>query len=318
MPNVPIKHHYVPQFMLKNFCFKDKLFYYYDKAKNITSVKRTDEIFLTRNLYRDEINHSDNPTEIETKMSKFENEIAKLINDKFLNDSEIIISKEEEEKLRLFISVMSLRNNRTAKQFSGNMSDAAKDFYTMFQVNGDFNDLWKRNLSLILDCRSIPEVGKHDKIDLPFKYFMLRDGFMNYEGVEADLLKELLKNPLNMLPFMLYFVVVERRGQKDFVIGDNYPPLINGTLDSGKEQHLYTLCPISSERMILLVSLGAIHAPKDVKFLSDVTLKQPNFDAADRMHISVKKVYQKEVEILNKAIMDVAVNGYAFIDKERI
>lgn len=55
---------------------------------------------MTRNLYSDEINHSDNPTEIETKMSKFENEIAKLISDKFLNDSEIIISKEEEEKLR--------------------------------------------------------------------------------------------------------------------------------------------------------------------------------------------------------------------------
>ena len=57
MPNVPIKHHYVPQFMLRNFCFKDKLLYYYDKAKNITSVKKTDEIFMTRNLYRDEINH---------------------------------------------------------------------------------------------------------------------------------------------------------------------------------------------------------------------------------------------------------------------
>ena len=28
MANVPIKHHYVPQFMLKNFCFKDKQLYY--------------------------------------------------------------------------------------------------------------------------------------------------------------------------------------------------------------------------------------------------------------------------------------------------
>ena len=40
VPNVPIKHHYVPQFMLKNFCFKDKLLYYYDKVKSITLIKK--------------------------------------------------------------------------------------------------------------------------------------------------------------------------------------------------------------------------------------------------------------------------------------
>ena len=36
------------------------------------------------------------------------------------------------------------------------------------------------------------------------------------------------------------------------------------------------------------------------------------------IHIRVKKVYQKEVAIFNKAIMDEAINGHAFIDKERI
>lgn len=235
----PVRHHYIPQFILKNFCFKKKTLYYYDKSSKAILVKKTDEIFMARNLYRDEINHFDNPTEIEIKMSRFENEIAKLINDKFLRDNEIIITKLEEDILRLFVSIMALRNKRTSKQFSRDMGDKTKDFYTMFQADGNFNDLYKRNLSYILDCRSILEVGKHDKIDQPFKYFMLRDGFMNYEGVEADLLKELLKNPINMLPFMLYFVVLERRGNIDFIIGDNYPPLINGTLDNGKKNSIY-------------------------------------------------------------------------------
>lgn len=70
--------------------------------------------------------------------------------------------------------------------------------------------------------------------------------------------------------------------------------------------------------MILLVSLGAVNAPQDVRFLSDTILKQPNFNRDERMHISVKKVYQTEVEVLNKAIIDESIYGYAFKDKERI
>lgn len=54
----PIRHHYIPQFILRNFCFNDRGdLFYYDKENSKTSVKNTRDIFMVRNLYRDEINN---------------------------------------------------------------------------------------------------------------------------------------------------------------------------------------------------------------------------------------------------------------------
>ena len=41
--------------------------------------------------------------------------------------------------------------------------------------NGDLEDLWKRNLGLIVNCRSIKEVLDNPNINEPFKHFMVRD-----------------------------------------------------------------------------------------------------------------------------------------------
>ena len=284
-----IKHHYIPQFILRNFCFKDKLLYYYNKNTNKVSIKRTDEIFMMHNLYRDEINCADNPTEIEIKLSKFENEVARIINNKVLNTNEIRLSEYDENRLRLFIAVMAFRNKRVFEWFGSNMTSSNKEFFKSFQKDENFIDLWKRNLSYIVDCRSLQEVAKHNKIDLPFKYYMIRDGFIDYEVVDGDLLKLLINNAGYMLQFMKYFVVIERRGEKDFVIGDNYPPQVLGELDNGKSLHLYTICPISPSRSVLLVSMGIFNSPSHLR------------------------VFEDKISIISQS-----VEGYAFVNKERV
>ncbi len=318
MGTEPKRHHYIPQFILRNFCFKNKRLYYFDKSKNTASVKQTDEIFMTRNLYRDEINHMNNPTEIEAKLAKYEDEVATLIKHRFLNEDEFVLSESEEDKLRLFISIMAIRNEKSLHQFKNVEDNINKDFYTMYQTNGDFTDLWKRNISHILDCRSIKEILENEKIDKPFKYFMVRDGYLNCEGIDESLFSALQKNWFAMRNFILYLVVMERRGDKDFIIGDNYPPIITGTSNNDKEMHLYTLCPISPKRIILLVSGGALKAPERVRIFAKDVLNPPNCDNNGNLHISVKKIYQKNVEEINRTIIDVSEKGYAFLDKTRI
>ena len=58
MNKEPVRHHYIPQFILRNFCFNDRDdLFYFDKKDSQISVKKTRDIFMVRNLYRDEINN---------------------------------------------------------------------------------------------------------------------------------------------------------------------------------------------------------------------------------------------------------------------
>ena len=58
MNTEPIKHHYIPQFLLKNFCFDDKgHLYFYDKVSKQISIKTTKDVFMTSRLYEDTINN---------------------------------------------------------------------------------------------------------------------------------------------------------------------------------------------------------------------------------------------------------------------
>ena len=59
-------------------------------------------------MYRDELLNEDDPTQIESKFSVFECEIADLIAKKILDKDEVIISRRELEKLRIFITLLSL------------------------------------------------------------------------------------------------------------------------------------------------------------------------------------------------------------------
>ena len=65
MKKEPIRHHYIPQFILRNFAFDDSgKILYYDKKQNTVSVVDSRDIFMEKNLYRDEINNFGEPTQI--------------------------------------------------------------------------------------------------------------------------------------------------------------------------------------------------------------------------------------------------------------
>lgn len=289
----PIRHHYIPQFILRNFCFNDTNdLYYYDKESRETTIKNTRDVFMEKNLYRDEINHSDNPIKIENDLARFENEISQVINGRFLNDKEITLTFAEEERLRIFFAIMGFRSKNASNIFSENTSRQNKEFYSHFQGNGNLQDLWKRNLGYIVNCRTVEEILKHEKIDIPIKSFFKRDTV----GI-----------------FGLYFAVVERKENEDFIIGDAYPVIENGLLDNGVPVPIYSMFPISPRRVILLVSNGAEATPRDVVYLRRCVFTKPKIDNDNMTFtIRVKGLYNEEVRHLNSMVVKNAQEGIAF------
>lgn len=148
----------------------------------------------------------------------------------------------------------------------------------------------------LVNCRSFEEVRNHKKIDAPIKIFFRRDT-LGYFG--------------------LYFIVAERRGPIDFVISDVYPTVINGVMDSGIKLHLYSIFPISPNRIILLASNGVEGAPKKVAIFDDKVLKKPKMNS-DKITIRVKKIYINEVRYINSILVKEANAGFAFKDKNRV
>ncbi len=299
MNREPVKHHYIPQFILRNFCFDDKshLFYYNKRTLEI-SKRKTKEIFMVRNLYRDDINNIENPMKIETDMARFESEVAQIIIKRFLYENEILITLDEDEKLKLFFAIMAFRSKITSDKFGIEASVENKTFYSKYQKNGDLSDFWKRNLGNLVNCRSLREVLSHKEIDDPIKLFFIRDTF-GYFG--------------------LYFIVAERRGHIDFIVSDVYPTVVYGVTDGGIEIPMYSIFPISPDRIVLLVANGVEGAPRSVAVLNEEILKKPKLSTNKRLiKIRVKKMYEDEVRYVNSVLIKEAYEGFAFKNKDRV
>ncbi|MBQ3901319.1 MAG: DUF4238 domain-containing protein, partial [Clostridia bacterium] len=135
--NEPKRHHYIPQFILRNFCDDRQRLYYYDKSRGTVEKRKTSEVFMAYNLYRDEVNNSEDPVRIEKDFSNFEREIAEILNDRFLKDNEIVISAEEDKKIKLFFALMGFRSKRTSGIFGENASAKTRKDYSAYQEDKD-------------------------------------------------------------------------------------------------------------------------------------------------------------------------------------
>lgn len=294
MKNEPIRHHYIPQFILKNFRNKNGLLLFHNKKTSEEVLMPTREVFMVKNLYRDETNNADNPTKIEKDLAIFESEVAGVINNKFTNLNEIKLTFAECEKLKLFFAIMGFRSQNTSNQFKSTLSTESKKFYSKYQNNGDILAFWKRNLGYLVNCRCLDDVIQHDKIDEPIKGFMCKDVF----GF-----------------FGQYFVIAERRENKQFLISDIYPTIIYDDTFS-IPLHLFSIYPISPNRVILLASYGVENVPMNVISLRNCIFTPPKIDYDNcTVTMRVKRLYNEEVGYINSVLVKEAHKGWAFLDK---
>ena len=140
----PRKHHYIPRFILKNFNDNKGQVNYWDIKKNKLEKRNIKSVFMNIDMYRDETINEQDPTQIESKFSIFECEIAKLISEKILNKSEITLKKSELEQLRIFITLLAFRSNSRMNQYINNsFNESTRDTLLKYQPDGNFEKSWK-------------------------------------------------------------------------------------------------------------------------------------------------------------------------------
>ena len=291
----PIRHHYIPQFILRNFaCDNDKKqVCYYDKESRSILEREIREVFMERNFYRDEINCKDKPVQIEHDLSVYEREFAELIKAKFLDKRKIELTEEEESSIKLFFSIMSFRNIHAKEQFGDGSSKEFKEFYKHFQKDENLEDFWKRNLGHLVKCRSMKEVANHPEIDLPIKLFTQRD--------------------TNAF-FGKYIIVVEPREGDGFILGDCYPLVFTG---DHLNLPLYDVCPISPNRAIIIASVGVDGTPRDVLSLRLGVFDRPEINEKGNSVIITKRLLLNEVQFINREIEKNSHKGFIFSKSEQ-
>lgn len=296
--NTPIRHHYIPQFILRNFSVnKDNRVLYYNKKHRMFLTKGTENVFMSENLYQDYINNPDNPVQIEENLSRIENEAARIIR-RMVSDSEIELSLAEEDCLSIFLALMSFRSKRAWEFFSNIENESSRVMYSYYQEDEDFEDLWKRNLGEIVKCNTLDELFENKKIDEPIRLFMKRDTI----GLTG-----------------MYFMVVEKRGDEDFLIGDCYPIVVEGMITEEFGLPLYQIFPISPNRCLLLVSDGIENARIAVTGFDKKFFRKPTLDIRSKaLKIHIKNIYENDVKKFNQMIYKHSNEGVIFQNRDSL
>ena len=311
MNHEPRKHHYIPQFILRNFCNDNNQVNYWDIESGKLEQRNTKSIFMNKDMYRSEQLSTENPTQIEYKFSVFEREIAELLTDKGMVDShEITLTRGELEKLRIFTTLLSFRSDSRMKQYEKSLFDElTKKILLKYQPDGDFENLWKRELNTLTECRTYAQISDSDTIDPIIK-----------TDFQSDLRG-------------YYMTFVEARGGQ-FLLSDIYPTLEIFPMPKANI-HMHYIFPLSPTRAMLLnhvmfkkendtdlllrkmINLSkikgeAITPPKN-RYANGIV-----FDKKDEYVYKVKRIYAEDVKYINALILNEARVGIMFQDAGRV
>lgn len=311
MKQEPRKHHYIPQFILRNFYNSDNLINYWDIETSKLETSNTKKIFMNVDMYRSEELYIDDPTQIEFNFSIFECEIAKLIAEKVLiNSKKIVIRRDELEKLRIFISLLSFRSNFRMEQYKNSLFDPeTKEILMHYQPDGNFENLWKNELNILAKCRTYKQIIDSDEIDPIIKKEFLND----LEGY--------------------YMTIAEARGGQ-FVLSDVYP-----TFEAFQTKEatipMHYLLPLSPTRLLFLNHIAfkkecsSNQLPKRMLAISNIRgdlIETPKNEynngivtsMDDEFVYKVKRIYEPDIIYINELILNEARVGIIFQDAKRV
>lgn len=309
----PIKHHYIPQFILRSFLEEGGLFYYWDNENKYLSKRNTKSVFMNNSMYRSEDINPENPVEVENNLSKFEQEMAPLFK-RLCSTDEIVLTRRELESLRIFLSLLSFRSDLRMKQYKDKkFNESTEELLNDFKGDQDFELFWKNEINVLAKCRSFEEV-------------------MSVEGVDP-IIKLDFSNDLKGY----YMTLIEARGQ-EFIISDVYPTLEIYPVTPTVNIHLHAIYPISPTRAILLNNIffrkimvekqDPLFKPMiDSSQMKGNMLKEPKncykvspsvHTADDKFFYRPVKIYENDVAYINMLFLNETRMGFAFRNIDRI
>ena len=268
---------------------------------------------MNDSMYESEEINSDNPVETEDNLAKFEQEVSPLFKRLCLPE-EIVLTRRELEKLRIFLTLLSFRSDLRMKQYKEKrFTKSTEDILNAFKGDQDFDFFWKNEINAIAKCRSFDEIMSLDVVDPIIKMDFSND----------------LKG--------LYMTLIEARGQ-EFIISDVYPTLEIFPVAPTINMHLHLIYPITPTRAILLNNIffrnqlrnesDPVYGPM-IRFskIKGQMLKEPKnhylkgpivYTPDDKFFYKPVKIYEEDVIYINKLFLNEVRNGFAFRNPQKV
>lgn len=298
-----MNQHYIPRFILRNFAFGtdgNNVNYFDNKIKKIC-LKDISEIFCLTDIYED--SKSDDPNHIENDLAKFENEVAPIIKRIINAKDDVELTIEENDKLTLFVAILAFRSKYAKNEFMKKLNSSYSD---KPKTPAEMLEFWKENLGYIVKCRNIGEVLNHPKINEFIKMFICRDSlgfpYSNLNNIDIN-----------------YFIIADRRGKEDFVLGDYYPYSIDAVHDMGPKFRIYSILPLTPSRVLILANEVVSKLRDEVKSFPDSILIKP-FPNENRtgLKFHIRKIYEDKVKDINKNTINDSTDGFIYKDKDKV
>ena len=143
-------NHYIPKFILKNFCENDsKNINVLDMLNFSVEEQNISNAFSKLNFY--DISNSDDPKELEKKFNeKLENKVAPIIKRIMESNQDFKICRWELELIKKYIAIQRYRNPANQYYYTNNYSGFKFSNYSKNDFEDD-TDFWKREMLYILD-----------------------------------------------------------------------------------------------------------------------------------------------------------------------
>ena len=281
--NEPKNHHYIPRFILKRFADENGYVDYFDNEFSQKEYKTIEEVFSRFNFYRNDKYSPSDPVQIENDFSKLEGRAAKIFENLLTGDT-VFLPEADCKFLKYFFALMGFRSIYARNTFRKEAKTKGNSYNSKYYDDKDPDAVWVRNLSILAKYNSVEEVFNSKELDLAIKIFIQRDT-ENLTGT--------------------YFVLLNATGKRNFVISDCYPVVITGD----NNLHLYSIFPISKNRMLLLCSYDVGLNPKTVTGFNKDVFKSTRLKG-DSYKMNVNLVPDKIVDRLNKLIIKESFAGY--------
>lgn len=287
--NDHVKQHYIPQFIIKNFCKSDEKTYYYNISnKNITQ-KLPKEIFEEDYLYEYSQDKKENINKIELDLSKIERDASNAIKP-FLTNHNVSVSFEESEMIKYFFFIMILRSKFMLSSYNKEILEFNQQSFPDI-TEKELDEFYKNNLEKLVNCRTLMDINE-----------TINTQFIQYAA---------------MMLVNKHLVLFECGDKLEFVLGDAYPIALGQKihpLDIFNRMSLVSLIfPISYNRAIGLVdTYDEFHS-------AICQFKIKNKDWYDKpkkfgtgMLIQLKYLTDEGVAHINKGILGNSREGVCF------
>jgi len=301
MPNnVPVNHHYVPQFLLRNFSTDNEMIYMYRLKDQVIAKRNIKYNYNKDNLYKDI--SEDDVMLVERLFSELERKVSMIIQKILEARNQIVLDRLEVEMVKRFLYLMEFRSKRRKSQYEKKNFTPMTEMILDMKIEGkEYVQLWLNELKVLL---------QHTKYD------------MNYNDLSLAIHWD-----FEYYMDQTFIVIWDACQDERFIITDNF-----GTFELSRIKpplKLFLLFPISPRRMIVLANklfelpdswgeLDSEFSRDIVEFPKNERISNYAINMEDKYKYQIKRVRNNDVIHANELLINETYELFSFEDPDAI